>query len=81
MCRDAQEFFSVSLIHSFLTSGINLESTYDELVASDCTTCKVSADKSAYWIPGLYYQFPNGSFQSVDHGGMLVYADINAPVV
>ncbi|KZV74408.1 hypothetical protein PENSPDRAFT_601507 [Peniophora sp. CONT] len=54
-------------------SGINLDSTYDELVASDCTTCKVSADKSAYWIPGLYYQYGNGSFASVDHGGMLVY--------
>ncbi|VDC06984.1 unnamed protein product [Peniophora sp. CBMAI 1063] len=54
-------------------NGINLDSTYDELVASDCTTCKVSADKSAYWIPGLYYKYPNGSFQSVDHGGMLVY--------
>jgi hypothetical protein len=54
-------------------NGISLTSTYDDMRASDCSTCKVMADKSAYWIPSLHYQFPNGSFQMVDHGGMLVY--------
>ncbi|KAI0034083.1 hypothetical protein K488DRAFT_27912, partial [Vararia minispora EC-137] len=54
-------------------SNIGLSSTFKDMVASDCTTCKVNDDKSAYWIPQLYYEFSNKTYASVDHGGMLVY--------
>jgi hypothetical protein len=30
-------------------------------------------DKSAYWTPQLYYQYPNGTFQDVPNSGMIVY--------
>ena len=33
--------------------AIGLSSTFDDLRASDCTTCMVNDDRSAYWIPEL----------------------------
>ncbi|KAI0301541.1 hypothetical protein B0F90DRAFT_1628431 [Multifurca ochricompacta] len=62
------------------SSAIGLSTTFGDLRNSQCTTCKVRDDKSAYWIPELYYQYSNGSFQAVSHGGMLVYyIQRNAP--
>ncbi|KAN0134684.1 protein of unknown function (DUF1996) domain containing protein [Lactarius tabidus] len=55
------------------SSAIGYSTTFDDLTSSDCTTCMVNDDKSAYWIPVLYYQYPNGSFVAVDHGGLIVY--------
>lgn len=55
------------------SSAIGYSTTFDDLTSSNCTTCKVNDDKSAYWIPELYYQYPNGSFVVVDHGGLIVY--------
>ena len=49
---------------------------YDSTQASTCTSCGISADKSNYWIPTMYYQAQNGSFISVDvvgGGGGTVY--------
>jgi len=46
---------------------------YKRMFASDCTTCSITIDKSAYWIPDLYYQWPNGSLTLVPHGGLTVY--------
>lgn len=40
---------------------------------SFCTSCEVTADKSAYWTPTLYYQFANGSFFEVPHDGIVAY--------
>ncbi|KAI0314800.1 hypothetical protein OF83DRAFT_1293676 [Amylostereum chailletii] len=54
-------------------SNIGLDSSFQDMVASNCTTCKVKDDKSAYWIPSLHYEFPNKTYASVSHGGMLVY--------
>ncbi|KAH9959194.1 hypothetical protein BC827DRAFT_1301881 [Russula dissimulans] len=60
--------------HTIMGSGaIGFSTTFADLRNSDCTTCKVKDDKSAYWIPELYYQYKNESFQAVSHGGMLVY--------
>ncbi|KAI0040798.1 hypothetical protein FA95DRAFT_823896 [Auriscalpium vulgare] len=53
--------------------NIGVSSTFDTMRESDCTTCKVKDDLSAYWVPQLYYEFPNKTYASVDHGGMLVY--------
>ncbi|KAI9434113.1 hypothetical protein H4582DRAFT_2131256 [Lactarius indigo] len=55
------------------SNAIGLSTTFNDLRNSECTTCMVKDDKSAYWVPELYYQYKNGSFQVVTHGGMIVY--------
>ncbi|KAI0265892.1 hypothetical protein BC834DRAFT_824485, partial [Gloeopeniophorella convolvens] len=55
------------------SNAISYTTTFEDLRNSQCSTCKVKDDKSAYWEPELYWQYPNGTFQSIDHGGMLVY--------
>ncbi|RGP81502.1 fungistatic metabolite [Fusarium longipes] len=54
-------------------SNINVDSTFDSLQASRCTSCEVQDDKSAYWTPQLFYQHTNGSFQMVPNGGTVIY--------
>ena len=51
--------------------GVN--ATFESLVNSECSTCEVQDDKSAYWTPLLYYQYPNGSFINVHQGGAVAY--------
>jgi hypothetical protein len=46
---------------------------YNMLRASSCTTCSIELDLSNYWIPDLYYQWPNGSLSLVPNGGLTVY--------
>lgn len=50
-----------------------MNSTYNSLLNSECSSCEIQADKSAYWTPLLYYQYPNGSFVDVPHGGAVAY--------
>lgn len=46
----------------------------EDLIGSDCTSCAVKQDKSAYWTPALYFMYQNGSSVLVDQvGGMLAY--------
>ena len=52
---------------------IGISSTYQSLVNSDCTSCEIAADKSAYWTPTLYYAYENGTFIEVPHSGSVVY--------
>ncbi|KAF4457032.1 hypothetical protein F53441_947 [Fusarium austroafricanum] len=54
-------------------SNINIDSTFDSLQASRCTSCEVQDDKSAYWTPQLFYQHANGSFEMVPNGGTVIY--------
>lgn len=54
-------------------SNIGIGSTYQTLSNSACTSCEIQQDKSAYWSPLLYYQYANGSFVDVHHGGSTVY--------
>jgi hypothetical protein len=43
-----------------------------DLKASSCTSCAVTQDKSAYWIPALYFMHENGDAEIVNQvGGML----------
>lgn len=51
----------------------NPYSTYESLQTSNCSSCEIQADKSAYWTPQLYYAHSNGSFESVPNYGMTVY--------
>ncbi|KAK4540919.1 hypothetical protein LTR36_008427 [Oleoguttula mirabilis] len=54
-------------------SNIGVNATGVSLSNSACSSCQVQADKSAYWTPILYYQYPNGSFYEVPHSGSVVY--------
>jgi hypothetical protein len=35
-------------------SNIGVDSSYESMINSACTSCEVQADKSAYWAPILY---------------------------
>lgn len=54
-------------------SNIGPNSTYESLQSSNCTSCEIKKDLSAYWTPLLYYEHANGSFEEVPNGGMAVY--------
>ena len=56
-----------------MSTDIGVNSTYESLFASSCTSCQVSTDKSAYWTPNLYYQHPNNTFEFVPHDGSVIY--------
>lgn len=47
---------------------------YTALNDSDCTSCGVKQDKSAYWTPTLHFMYDNGTTVMVEQvGGMLAY--------
>ena len=51
-----------------------MSATPAEMQESDCTSCEVTQDKSAYWTPSLHFLYPNGSSVIVPQvGGMLAY--------
>jgi len=52
------------------TSSIDM---YNQITNSRCTDCSITKDLSNYWIPDLYYQYPNGSLTLVPRGGLTVY--------
>lgn len=54
-------------------TGFSSTADYDSLVASDCTSCAVTADKSAYWTPyPLFRDNETSEYESVANvGGML----------
>lgn len=56
-----------------MQADLNQNSNYDSLRASQCTSCSIQADKSAYWTPSLYYEKADGSFVSVPDSGVIIY--------
>lgn len=54
-------------------SNLGPSSTYDSLRQSECTSCTIQADKSAYWTPALYYLHADGTYEEVPNTGMTVY--------
>lgn len=59
-------------IHGGNNFGMNTK--YEDLRKSKCTSCLATDDKSAYWTPGLMFQHKNGTTQIVPQiGGMLAY--------
>ncbi|KAF2646762.1 hypothetical protein P280DRAFT_18566 [Massarina eburnea CBS 473.64] len=55
-------------------NNINMNTKYADLRDSDCTSCLATDDKSAYWTPGLMFQYTNGTTEIVPQiGGMLAY--------
>jgi hypothetical protein len=63
------------VVQTFVLTEPDLDqnSNYDSLRGSDCTSCSIQADKSAYWTPTLYYEKANGSFVSVPDSGIIIY--------
>ncbi|KAF2667566.1 WSC-domain-containing protein [Microthyrium microscopicum] len=63
-------------------SGFGFSMDYAQARSSSCSSCPIKEDFSNYWTPKLYYQYQNGTFQSVPtvgdsmadlNGGMTVY--------
>lgn len=50
-----------------------MDASYQDLRDGDCTSCRVTQDKSAYWHPSMYFQDSDtGEFELVEQvGGML----------
>jgi hypothetical protein len=67
----------VHAIHG--SSGLSPTSNTAELLAGDCTSCRVTQDKSAYWHPAFYFEdAETGEFELVKQvGGMLAYYLLN----
>ncbi|OAA71478.1 WSC domain-containing protein [Cordyceps fumosorosea ARSEF 2679] len=57
------------------SSGLSASADGAALKAGDCTSCRVTQDKSAYWSPSLYFEDKDtGKFELVTQvGGMLAY--------
>ncbi|KAH7413660.1 hypothetical protein DE146DRAFT_2465 [Phaeosphaeria sp. MPI-PUGE-AT-0046c] len=55
-------------------SNFDESTTYDDLRASECTSCQFTDDKSAYWTPSLHFVHASGKVEIVPQvGGMLAY--------
>ncbi|KAJ7866396.1 hypothetical protein B0H14DRAFT_2504330 [Mycena olivaceomarginata] len=62
----------VHTIHG--ASNFNPTYSFENLRASNCTSCLVTQDLSNYWFPKLYFQDPKTKlFEPVANGGLLVY--------
>ncbi|KAF2859727.1 hypothetical protein K470DRAFT_277476 [Piedraia hortae CBS 480.64] len=62
-------------VHTFHGGGgLGLTADYKSLSESNCTSCGVTQDRSAYWTPTLHFVSPNGTAVMVEQiGGMLAY--------
>lgn len=63
-------------VHTVMgASNFNYTTTYEDLRASDCTTCEIAQDLSSYWVPSLYFHDKvKNTFTDIKQvGGMLVY--------
>ena len=45
--------------------GITTSCTADELLQSECTSCQIKQDMSAYWTPQLYFMYDDGTVEAV----------------
>ncbi|EXJ57798.1 murein transglycosylase [Cladophialophora psammophila CBS 110553] len=55
-------------------NGFDFTMDYNSTQRSTCSSCTVIGDYSNYWIPALFFQHQNGTFESVDQvGGATVY--------
>jgi hypothetical protein len=61
------------------SSGISQTSITADLLAGECTSCRVTQDKSSYWHPSLYFEDAGtGEYELVNQvGGMLAYYLLN----
>ncbi|KAM4066610.1 WSC domain-containing protein [Hirsutella rhossiliensis] len=64
-----------SHVHSIHgSSGFYGNATCPDLLAGECTSCRVKQDMSSYWHPALYFKHESGEYELVEQvGGMLAY--------
>ncbi|CAI6299230.1 unnamed protein product [Periconia digitata] len=54
--------------------NFGMDTTFEDLRDSDCSSCMVPEDKSAYWTPGLVFVYKNGTAEPVPQAAhMLAY--------
>lgn len=71
---DAQDVIGAHVHAVHGANKFSMTCKNDDLRKSECTTCAAPADKSAYWVPSLYWQMEDGKLQQLKNpGGMLVY--------
>ena len=57
-----------------LPPAFSESSTADDLLNSNCTSCQVDQDRSAYWTPTLWFHGSDGKFTRVpETTGHIVY--------
>lgn len=57
-------------------TDFGMSTNFKSLRASDCTSCGVTQDMSAYWTPALYFMHTDGRAELVPEvGGMLAYVE------
>ncbi|GAB9472376.1 Murein transglycosylase [Globisporangium polare] len=54
-------------------NGFSMNADGDAMRNSTCTSCPISADLSAYWVPQLYVKFKNGSGFGLIESHQIVY--------
>ena len=55
-------------------NGFDFIMDYNSTQQSTCSSCTVIGDNSNYWVPTLWYQAEDGSFEEVDQlGGATIY--------
>ena len=55
-------------------NGFDFTMDYNSTQRSTCSSCTVIGDNSNYWVPALFYQNQDGTFESVDQvDGATVY--------
>ncbi|KAH7021729.1 hypothetical protein B0J12DRAFT_773717 [Macrophomina phaseolina] len=63
-------------------NNFSLNTTYPDLLASNCTSCAAVQDKSAYWTPSLMFVHADGTTEVLPQkGGMLVYYFLHGETV
>ncbi|KAK8861302.1 hypothetical protein IAR55_002121 [Kwoniella newhampshirensis] len=67
-------------VHGASYFTANLTSATELQKLANCTTTVVQDDKSAYWVAQLYYQYPNGSLQTIRLDRTSLYYFQKAPV-
>ncbi|PYI07964.1 WSC domain-containing protein [Aspergillus sclerotiicarbonarius CBS 121057] len=66
----------VHVVHG--SGGFSMSATETSLKKANCTSCGVTQDQSAYWVPALYFMHENGDAELVNEvGGMLAYYFLN----
>ncbi|KAG3205427.1 hypothetical protein PC128_g1364 [Phytophthora cactorum] len=54
-------------------NGFSMSADGAAMKASTCTSCPISADLSAYWVPQLYAKFKNGTGYGLVESHQIVY--------
>jgi Domain of unknown function (DUF1996) len=72
--RKVSRMSSVKDSHNLTTcTDFGFDVEINQLMASNCTSCSVRQDKSAYWSPQMYFRHDNGTFEIVPtQGGLTV---------